>query len=44
LKEAISEAESKSQGLDLKEKAKILHSILDNTAIKNKYYLKLRKK
>jgi len=44
LGEAISEARIRSKGLDIKEKAKILHSILDNIASKNNYYLKLRKK
>jgi len=44
LEEAIVEAKSKSEGLDIKEKAKLLHSILDGIAMKNKYCLKLRKK
>ena len=44
LKKAIVKAKSKSKGLDIKEKAKLLHSILGSIATKNKYYLKLRKK
>ncbi len=44
LKKVITEARSKSRSLDIKEKAKLLHSILDNIALKNNYYLKLRKK
>ncbi|MHB1346503.1 MAG: DUF3795 domain-containing protein [Candidatus Humimicrobiaceae bacterium] len=44
LEEAITEAKSKSEGLDIKEKAKLLHLFLDNIAQKNNYYLKLRKK
>ncbi|MGM0367532.1 MAG: DUF3795 domain-containing protein [Actinomycetota bacterium] len=44
LKAAIKEASRKAKSLDIKEKAKILHSILDNIAVKNKYHLKLRKK
>ncbi len=44
LKEALAEAGSSSSGLDIKEKARLLHSILDGIAMRKKYYLKLRKK
>lgn len=44
LEKAVAEAKSKSRGLDIKEKAKLLHSVLDNIAMENDYYLKLRKK
>jgi hypothetical protein len=44
LKEIINQAEIKSKGLDIKSKSKILHSLLDQTAQKKKYNLKLRKK
>jgi len=44
LKEAVEEAGSNSKGLDIKEKAKLTHSILDGIAEKKGYYLKLRKK
>jgi uncharacterized protein DUF3795 len=44
IEKAIDEAKSKSRGLDIKEKAKLLHSILDNIASKNNISLKLRKK
>ncbi len=44
LEKAITEARSNSGGLDIKEKAKLLHSILDRIALEKKYYLKLRKK
>jgi len=43
LKDAIAEAEKKSDGLDIKEKSKILHTILDDIATKKNYCLKLRK-
>jgi len=44
LEESIVKAKSKSKGPDIKEKVKLLHSILDSIASKNNYYLKLRKK
>ncbi|MBC8387182.1 MAG: hypothetical protein H8E13_03935 [Actinobacteria bacterium] len=44
LEKAVVKAKSKSKGLDIKEKAKLIHSILDSIASKNNYYLKLRKK
>lgn len=43
LKEALNQANKESNGLDIKGKSKILHSILDDIALKKKYYLKLRK-
>ena len=43
LKDALSESKTRSVGLGIKEKAKVLHQILDNTADKKNYYLKLRK-
>lgn len=44
LEEALEEARSGSKDLNIKEKAKLLHSILDRIAAEKKYYLKLRKK
>lgn len=44
LKEALKEAGIRSKGMDIKEKARVLHSILDGIASENKYCLKLRKK
>ena len=44
LEKAVAEARGGSKGFDIKEKAKLLHSILDRIAAKKKYYLKLRKK
>ena len=44
LEKAIKEADNRSKDLGIKEKAKLLHSILDDVAVKNNYYLKLRKK
>jgi hypothetical protein len=41
---AVKEASSGCKGLDIKEKAKLAHSILDRIAEKKGYYLKLRKK
>jgi len=35
---------SSSKNFDIKEKAKLLHSVLDGIAEEKKYYLKLRKK
>ncbi|WP_455367625.1 DUF3795 domain-containing protein [[Eubacterium] cellulosolvens] len=43
LKEALSKSKKLSEGLDIKEKAKILHQVLDNIADEKNYYLKLRK-
>ena len=43
LENAISEAENQSEGLKIKEKAKVLHQILDKIAERKNYYLKLRK-
>lgn len=44
LKEALIRAKEKSYGLDIKSKSKVLHSILDDIAKKERYYLGLRKK
>lgn len=41
--EALSKARNASQRLEIKEKSKLLHSILNEIAIQKKYYLKLRK-
>jgi hypothetical protein len=44
LKEAIEEAKNRSKDiLDIKKKSKLMHSILDEIAEKNKYILKIRK-
>ncbi|MDD5530107.1 MAG: DUF3795 domain-containing protein [bacterium] len=43
LKKALTIAKKNSKGLEIKEKSKSLHSILDNIAIQKKYCLKLRK-
>lgn len=43
LETAVSEARKKSDGLDMKEKARVLHSILDEIARQRNYLLKLRK-
>ena len=43
LEEALTQAHKNSDGLEIKEKSKVLHSILDNIAGKRNYYLKLRK-
>ncbi len=44
LKELLALSKKESDGIDdIKEKSKILHSILDNISLKKKYYLKLRK-
>ena len=43
LEEALTGAEKESRGRDIKERAKILHAILDDIASKRKYLLKLRK-
>ena len=44
IEKALKEAKSKSKGLDIKEKAKLLHSIFDEIGQKKNYYLKLRQK
>lgn len=44
IEKAIDEAKSKSRGLDIKGRAKTLHSILDDIASKKNISLKLRKK
>jgi len=43
LEQALEEAKQKSDGLDIKAKAKLLHSILDNIAQNKGYLLNLRK-
>jgi hypothetical protein len=43
LEEALTKAHKNSDGLEIKERAKVLHSILDNRAKQRNYYLKLRK-
>jgi hypothetical protein len=43
LKEALTKAKKEADGMDLKQKSKLLHSILDGIALKKNYYLKLRK-
>ena len=43
IEQALEEAKQKSDGLDIKAKAKLLHSILDRIAEKRSYLLKLRK-
>jgi len=43
LETALSEARKNSDGLDMKEKARVLHSILDEIARQGNYLLKLRK-
>lgn len=44
LKQAVIRAEENSKGLDIKRKSKVLHSILDEIAKQEGYFLKLRKK
>ncbi|UNC91253.1 DUF3795 domain-containing protein [Candidatus Contubernalis alkaliaceticus] len=44
LKESLDRAKKESEGLQMKEKSKLLHSILDKVAAEKKYLLKLRKK
>jgi hypothetical protein len=44
LENALEVARVGSISFDIKEKARLLHSILDSTAAEKKYYLKLRKK
>ena len=43
LKYALKKAKTNSDGMDIKERAKVLHSILDEIAKKKNYLLKLRK-
>jgi len=43
LKEVLKRAKKESDGLNIKSKSKILHSIIDDLAGKKEYYLKLRK-
>jgi hypothetical protein len=43
LEEALSEAKKNSDGLDIKKKSRVLHSLLDEIARQRNYYLKLRK-
>ena len=43
LENALTEGKRDSKGLDIKEKAKLLRSILDRIADEKNYYLKLRK-
>ncbi|MDO8726469.1 MAG: hypothetical protein Q7J35_10415 [Candidatus Methanoperedens sp.] len=43
LKESLANARNDSKGLEINEKSKLLHSILDEIALQKKYYLKLRK-
>lgn len=43
LNEALAKARNASRKLEIKEKAKLLHSILDEIAMRKKYLLKLRK-
>jgi hypothetical protein len=40
--EALTQAHKLSDGLEIKEKSKVLHSILDEIAKQRHYYLKLR--
>jgi hypothetical protein len=43
LEEAVTQAQKNSDGLEMKEKSKVLHKILDTIAKQRNYYLKLRK-
>ena len=43
LEEALTQARQNSDGLNIKEKTKVLHSVLDEIARQKNYYLKLRK-
>jgi len=43
LRQIIIKAKKASAGINIKERAKVLHKILDETAAKKKYFLKLRK-
>jgi len=39
----LTKAHKNSDGLEIKEKSRVLHSILDEIAKQSNYYLKLRK-
>ena len=43
LRQVFTKAKETSAGMDIKGRAKELHKILDETAAKKKYFLKLRK-
>jgi len=43
LRQIIIKAKKAAAGINIKERAKVLHKILDETAAKKKYFLKLRK-
>ena len=43
LEKVLSEAKEESKGLGIKEKSKVLHSLLDTVAKRKNYFLKLRK-
>lgn len=43
LRQAIVKAKKGSAGMDIKERAKVMHKVLDVTAAKKNYFLKLRK-
>ena len=43
LEEALKKTHKDSQGLGIKEKGRVLHSVLDDIAGQRNYYLKLRK-
>jgi len=43
LRAAIDEANARSQSLNLKDRARIMHSVLDEIAREKGYYLHLRK-
>lgn len=43
LKDALRKARQESAGIDIKEKSKLMHSIIDEIAGRKNYYLKLRK-
>ena len=43
LEDALTKAIKNSDGLEIKEKSRVLHSILDEIAQQRNYYLKLRK-
>jgi len=43
LKDALNKAREDSNGLEIKDKSKVLHSVLDEIAERKNYWLKLRK-
>jgi len=43
LEEALTQAHQNSDGLDIREESRVLHSVLDEIARQRNYYLKLRK-